>query len=309
VYSWRILVGLTRSVARIPRPLLPLIAVARARGRQRLWTAERYGSPLEAITQQQADSLGRSLRAIDSAAEWRVHVAYEFRRPLLGEVLSAIPADDRTVVVPVYAADSAFTHALSRTTVATLAQPVDARDDVDVLPALDTDVLGAASATHVIDCLRRHPDFVGPRVALVLAAHGTLLDPPAGIDTGLRATERLREIIERRLAPHFGLVVHGWLNHTRGGRWTEPPMDLALKQVADMGFSKVVYFPFGFLADNAESQLEGRLALRAHPNLEPVHLPCLNTSPLLVRALAEQILAENTVDSTRIPSTHSVQVR
>ena len=33
VYSWRILLGLTRTVAPIPRPLLPVIALSRARGR------------------------------------------------------------------------------------------------------------------------------------------------------------------------------------------------------------------------------------------------------------------------------------
>ena len=34
-YSWRILLGLTRTIADIPRPLLPLIALARARTRNR----------------------------------------------------------------------------------------------------------------------------------------------------------------------------------------------------------------------------------------------------------------------------------
>ena len=58
--------------------------------------------------------------------------------------------------------------------------------------------------------------------ALVLAAHGTLVEPPRPIDTGLAATESLRTAIAARLTPHFGVVANGWLNHTRGGRWTEP---------------------------------------------------------------------------------------
>jgi len=53
---------------------------------------------------------------------------------------------------------------------------------------------------------------------------------------------------------------------------------------------RAVYFPYGFLADNAESQLEGRVALRALPGIESLHLPCLNDSPLLVEALARQVL-------------------
>ena len=61
VYSWRILVGLTRTVAPIPLPLLPLIAVARARNRTRLWTRHKYGSPLEAHTEGQAAALTAAL--------------------------------------------------------------------------------------------------------------------------------------------------------------------------------------------------------------------------------------------------------
>jgi protoheme ferro-lyase len=129
----------------------------------------------------------------------------------------------------------------------------------------------------------------GPDVALVLAAHGTVLEPSRPIDTGLAAIEAVCRAITARLAGHFGLVVNGWLNHTRGGRWTEPPIDEALRQVADAGFPRLVYFPYGFLADNAESELEGRVALERHPSIEPLHLPCLNDAPALAEALTRQI--------------------
>src|SRR5262245_39571589 len=82
VYSWRILLGLTRTVAPIPAPLVPLIAWSRGRGRHRLWTRQRYASPLEPITARQAAGLGDTLTSLDPGADWRVHVAYEFRRPL-----------------------------------------------------------------------------------------------------------------------------------------------------------------------------------------------------------------------------------
>ena len=117
VYSWRILLGLTRTVAPIPLPVLPIIALSRGRGRQRLWTDEGYASPLEPITERQAVGLRRALLGEDQAGGWQVHVAYEFRRPLLGDVLRTLPADDAVWVAPLYAADSAFTHALSRETV------------------------------------------------------------------------------------------------------------------------------------------------------------------------------------------------
>jgi Fe2+ transport system protein FeoA len=68
-------------------------------------------------------------------------------------------------------------------------------------------------------------------------------------------------------------------------------VDRALRDVAERRLRRVVYFPFGFLADNAETLLEGRQALREEPGLEPLHLPCLNTDPGLLKALAAQIVA------------------
>ena len=157
-----------------------------------------------------------------------------------------------------------------------------------MLPPLDGERLAAVSVEHV----RAHTaddGWHGPDVALVLAAHGTLLAPEKPIDTGLAATDALREAIAAPLAGRFGRVVHGWLNHTRGGQWTEPPIEAALEAVAAAGFRRIVYYPYGFLADNAESELEGRIALAAHPAIASRHVACLNDSTALMTAIADQI--------------------
>jgi hypothetical protein len=64
------------------------------------------------------------------------------------------------------------------------------------------------------------------------------------------------------------LSVNGCLNQTRGGRWTEPPIEEALAEVQARGHSRVVYYPYGVLADNAESELEGQLAMAGVPGLD-----------------------------------------
>ena len=230
VYSWRILVGLTRTVAPIPRPVLPVIALSRARGRRASWREHDYLSPLEPVTERQAQQMRETLVAADPAVDWQVHVA----------------------------------------------------------GALDAETLAELSAAHVLSETPAD-EWRGPDVALVLAAHGTVLNPPRPIDTGLVATETLRLAIAARLAPHFGTVVNGWLNHTRGGEWTDPPIEEALAHLVEGGFSRVVYYPYGFLADNAESELEGRVALQGLSGVESLHLPCLNESAALVDALARQI--------------------
>ena len=286
-YSFRILLNLTRIIAAIPAPLLPLIALARARSRRKTWRARGYGSPLETITQAQAACVRARLQET-AGTGWTAHVAYEFRNPQLETVLRAIPADEAVFVVPMYAADSAFTHALSRQT----AMRVNGsrRTPARVLEAIDAGLLAAISAEHV----RKQVSGGGSEAgswALVLAAHGTLLEPSKPIETGRENTERLCRLLEERLAPEFGMVIHGWLNHTRGGRWTEPAMDQALRQVFDAGYRKTVYFPYGFLADNAETQIEGPAIAGGLPGLDVRFLPCLNDSAALADAIAAQIQA------------------
>ena len=99
-YSWRILLGLTRKVDAIPKPLLPIIALARARGRRQLWREQRYSSPLEPITGRQARGFAGVLSGVQPGARWQVHVAYEYRHPLVGEAVRGLPAEDPVWVVP-----------------------------------------------------------------------------------------------------------------------------------------------------------------------------------------------------------------
>lgn len=187
-YSWRILLGLTRTIADIPRPLLPLIALARARTRNRTWTAEGYGSPLEALTARQAARVRAALSEARADVHWEVHVAYEFREPLLANAIAGLPAGDEVVVVPMYAAESAFTHALSRATVEAFVRANPRPAPIRVLPALDAEVLGEASARHVLALTEDDGRWRGPGTAVVLAAHGTLLEPKRRVDNGLAAT-------------------------------------------------------------------------------------------------------------------------
>jgi protoheme ferro-lyase len=290
-YSWRILLGLTRAVAPIPAFALPMIALSRARFRNRLWTTEGYGSPLESVTEAQARGLAAPLAARAGDTEWRIHVAYEFRDPLLTTLLDRIAADEPVDIVPMYVADSAFAHQISRAAVASWTRrfPTDRPAPVRVLPPLDPETFADLAAGHVArETAPRGAQ--GADWALVLAAHGTLLDPPRPIETGRAATEAIAAGIARRLADRFGMIQLAWLNHIYGGRWTEPPVEEALRRVAAAGFRRAVYFPFGFSADNAESELEGRIALRGEPRLEAIHLPCLNAAPEFLNALARQLV-------------------
>ncbi len=206
-------------------------------------------------------------------------------------MLAAIPAGEPVAVVPMYVAESEFTHDIARGQLAERAA-AGGRTNARVVPGLDPEVLGELSARHVLAELSARGVTPGADWALVLAAHGTLIEPPRPMNTGRLATEAIAEAIARRLAPHFGRVQRGWLNHVMGGEWTSPPADVAVRDLVQEGYTKLVYFPYGFLADNAESQLEGRVLLEAQPGLAAVeHLPCLNASEGLAAALADAVRA------------------
>jgi protoheme ferro-lyase len=285
VYSWRILLGLTRSVADIPAPLIPLIALSRARGRNVMWRENAYSSPLESITLAQAEQVREAL-ARRSGDAWKIHVAYEFRDPLLPALIQQLPPAEPVTVVPMYAADSAFTHELTRASIRHLNAQRPA--PVTVLEPIDVETLITISVNHLMRQIGED-GITTASSALVLAAHGTLLEPQKPIDTGREATERLCAGIQESLSDRFGTIAYGWLNHSRGGKWTDPPIEETLKRVKEAGYRDVVYYPYGFLADNAESQLEGKLAAAGQPGLNVRFVPCLNGSSELADAIASQV--------------------
>lgn len=292
-YSWRILRGLTRSVAAIPTAVLPLIALKRALARTRTWSAEKYGSPLEQITEVQAVLVREELARQDPRTQWDVRAAYEFRDPLLLDAIRVVPPGVPVDVVPMYVTCSAFTHSLSRQVLDAVRDEELRGREVNVLPPLSEPLLAGVHVNHLLTELRGRGVRGGADWALLLAAHGTLLTPPRPIETGRVATERLCALITEALRGHFGRIQNCWLNHVYGGAWTRPAADEALADVVKEGYRKVVYYPYGFLADNAESQLEGRQVLRTQRGLETVQPPCLNEDRalawLVTRAVAGRI--------------------
>lgn len=299
VYSYRILKGLTRKIAKIPGPVLPIIATARARGRVKLWSENRFVSPLEPLHERTAKCLDAELRRRGMSDAVVTH-AYEFRRPGVAEAFRAVRARgcDRVVVVPMYIADGDFTHGMTRFAVAD-AMRVGAWPDpggVSYCPlaedAAGDERLAAVLAEHCLGEMRRRGvPRPAPDWAIVLAAHGTVVNAPAGVDNGLMPASRVLIRLKAMLKPHVGLVRWGWLNHTKGGKWTTPAMPELLAGVRARGFDNLVYFPWGFTTDNAETALEGRVALAGmetpFPRVE--HLECLNDTPALIDLLAARV--------------------
>lgn len=295
-YSLNILRRLTLRVAPIPRFLLPVIAFRRALIRVSSWRREDYESPLESINERQIKAVESRIRQLNPGQDIELIRVFEFRPPLLPEVLHEMTSKPpgRFLLVPMYLADSDFTVGISKSDLDIYEDRYGARffpEPEYVTSFSQDDELVEVMAQYVLE--KAHEagwdESQLRESALLLGAHGTLLKPPAGIDTGLEPTQSFYERLRGKLATNFAHSSIGWLNHTLGGEWTHPDLATAITETKNRGVDRALYFPFGFLADNAESQLEGRHIFREHPELEVLHLPCINDYGPFIKYLTRRI--------------------
>ncbi len=295
-YSNRILYKLTRLVAPIPKPVVPFLGAWRGYGRKKTWLAEQYASPLESITQRQGLAIQKRLENRGDGHTWRVHIAYEFRDPSLHDLLNRIKDTncDELILVPMYLAISDFTTGISQSDFRIFQEKYHRP-----FPESQTVTFRAChkEIAHVMaETIRKRIRELGltphwcQNAGLLLGCHGTVMTPPPGIaDAGYCDTKQAYDNLEEELRGEFKAVGIGWLNHRLGGEWTTPTLESSAKSMIEQGIRDFVYFPFGFLADNAETQLEGRIVLRNLGIQTYHHLPCLNDDPEFMRFLAEKI--------------------
>ncbi|HTL52537.1 MAG TPA: ferrochelatase [Planctomycetota bacterium] len=312
-YSYAILRKLTRRLAPIPTWLLPWISYKRARGRKAEWRAHDYTSPLETIHEKFCTQLRASLSE-HTTDRWTVEPGYLFRPPQLETaVLNALARGvDRVFVVPMYSAESDFTHGLTEYTIGELAQ----RDGPNGKVARDVEIvsfsrtvederkLGALMLAQIETELRARDGgdstkWKREKWGLALAAHGTVIDKPH-LKSGLRETFRIYKTIASPLKDRFTAVLPGFLNHSGRGTWSRPNMTKTVALMKARGVERLVYYPFGFVADNSETQLEVNHFVGGHMGhdgkcgvqhfKEFVHLDCLNNSPSLVQLVASKLM-------------------
>jgi ferrochelatase len=283
-------------VAPIPKFAVPFIGAYRAHGRRKLWRSEDYTSPLEAITQQQAEGIREALREKYDGHEYRVHVAFEFRHPDSEETLRRLEeqGSDRLIFVPMYVPISDFSSGISQKDWKAYQEghPTRLPEPRWVLFRPCLKELAAEMVRYVRQQLSRRGISPDDRkeAGLLLGCHGTLVHPPQGIsDSGYQDVFGLYQLLEREFRQEFKAVDIGWLNHRLGGEWTSPTLEDSARRMKEQGIARFVYYPFGFVADNAETQLEGRSVLRNLGIDEYIHLSCMNDDPEFLRFLATQI--------------------
>lgn len=299
LYSLYILRRLTLRVAPIPRFVLPLLAARRGRIRRQMFEEKGYHSPLDAISESQAAKIKAALERHRPDIDFDVRVVMEFKWPFLPDQLrewEQNPPDD-FILLPLYMAESDFTTGISRTDLAEYHRGLQGRTNPFPPPAYVAgfgfdERLGKYCADFIVRHLEKNgwtPEKCA-NAALVLGAHGTLVYPPEGINGGARETLYLYGLIRKHLVGRFKTVRVAWLNHALGGKWTQPAADETAAYVWEKGIRDVVYFPFGFMADNNESQNEGKDALEEFEWNGLLYLPCPNDDEEFCELLAEMTI-------------------
>jgi ferrochelatase len=120
-----------------------------------------------------------------------------------------------------------------------------------------------------------------------------------GFETGIKESRKLYDHVRELLVHEYPNISVGWMNHPTPGRWTQPDMLQAARNLITTGARAIVFAPIGFVTDNHETILDVGYTTdelrRSHPDVEVVQLPSLNDDPELLRMAARWI--EPLIDS------------
>ena len=302
--SRKILRTVTRQIAHIPEALIYFIADYRSTKHYFKWKRHRYHSSLLAVNRAQKERLASLLAVSDNVifdtVEVTVFDAYYFVQPYLEETLQKLRYQyDGFVIVPMIPVESAFSCGVACQMV------VDAYGDAAFLQVRVLRKLWNDARLHKLytdylfeqlsPVLKQRRDL---KIGLVLVIHGTLVtdrfgNPPA-LFTGLPETiaffDAMKNIIMRDPQNIFHDVRQGCINHSRGGFWTPDTIEKALHDFKSEGYAGVVMFPYGFFADNSETEFDARKKLDKANFPFSQYIHCINDAPLFGDWLADKVL-------------------
>jgi protoporphyrin/coproporphyrin ferrochelatase len=304
--SRKIVQVVTRQIVKLPKAMIYALGDYRSIKHYIDWKINRYRSRLVAINRSQKDGVSRELarseRLVSMGAEVEVEEAYYFVPPYLETVLERFRGRmDGVVVVPMIPVESAFSCGVAcQMAIDVYGEAIPGRVRVmhglwnhkELYDIYLDHLFGSVTAGKLQDGKRK--------TALVLVIHGTIVrnrkgNPPS-VFTGLEETYEFFRVMRDRILGDprnmFGEVRLGCLNHTAGGEWTSDTVEKALGDFTQEGYDAVAMFPFGYFADNSETDYEARRLLDDSGIGHRLYIPCINESPEFCAWLATLIEEE-----------------
>ncbi len=262
---------------------------------------DNFISPHNKIFEQQRAGIEQNLQE-----KWgdrvKVFKAFNFCAPFLPEqVLAEIQAQgfDKLLIYPLLVVDSIFTSGIAVEQVnKALANWANANehwvkgqryipsfynepDYIDLLARLVEEKIAKDLAVAHL------PSQTG----VILMNHGCP-HKAKGFTSGIMESEALYERVRERLINKYPLISVGWLNHqTPLIEWTQPNVELAAKNLIDLGATALVMMPIGFATENHETLLDVHHIVhnlkRRSPHVTYVEMPCVNDHPDFLKMAAD----------------------
>ena len=291
-YNEQALNLLTAKFAPVPTWIYPPLAKLLALFDLHEWGHQHgnFISPHNKIFEEQREGIERELQKT-----WgdriKVFKAFNFCVPFLPEqVLAQIKAEgfSKLLIYPLLVVDSIFTSGIAVEQVNNALGQLSDRgehwlqgtryipsfyDRVDYIDFLAKMV----EETIQKDLISAH---LPSQIGIILMNHGCP-HKAKGFTSGIMESEALYEKVREKLIYKYPLISVGWLNHdTPLIEWTQPHVELAAKNLIDLGATAIVMMPIGFVTENHETILDVEHIIESlnkfNPKISYIRMPCVN---------------------------------
>ncbi len=301
-YNEQALNLLTAKFAPVPNWMYPPIAKLLAIFDLHEWSHQHnnFISPHNQIFEQQRAGIEKSLQQT-----WgdRVQVfkAFNFCAPFLPEqVISQIldQGFDKLLIYPLLVVDSIFTSGIA-------VEQVN-----NALAKLTQGSQHWLKGTRYIPSFYNQPDYIKllaqmveekittelaeahlpSQTGIILMNHGCP-HKAKGFTSGIDESQAMYELVREELIYKYPLISIGWLNHdTPLIEWTQPNVELAAKNLIDLGATAIVMMPIGFATENHETLLDVDHIIHhlqhKSSGVTFVQMPCVNDHPDFLKMAA-----------------------
>lgn len=302
-YNEQALNLLTAKFAPVPTWIYPAIAKLLAMFDLHEWSHQHnnFISPHNSIFEQQRAGIEHQLQHT-----WgdrvKVFKAFNFCAPFLPEqVLEEIREEgfDKILIYPLLVVDSIFTSgiAVEQVNKALAKQAVVEEHWVKNLRYIPS----FFDRTEYIKLLAQMVEekiaselaqaHLPSQIGIVLMNHGCP-HKAKGFTSGIEESQALYELVRNELIAKYPLISIGWLNHdTPLIEWTQPNVELAAKNLMELGATAVIMMPIGFATENHETLLDVDHIIHhlQHRNdkVTFIRMPCVNDRSEFLKMVAD----------------------
>ena len=283
-------------VMKLPRPLQLLASLAGGVKNKVTFRAQKYRSPQNKITRQQASLLQEKLNRVMILHQTDVEVysAFHATPPFVKDIVKQTSGHDLQLLISMSPIDNRLTSGnLQQLSAQCL--PINGQRHPVVVHGFWKN---AELRKVYLDHLFFHGK-TGNRSALVLTFHGTLVKDTKGdipmFHTGLKEMEEMGSTLSNAILidPRNGYdnIEIAYLNHDVGGSWTKPSLSESLNALSSRGIRNVDIFSCGYFSDGTETILHAQKEAAASSVKTIRFLPCINDSEAFADFLAEKVAA------------------